>query len=244
MKKGKKTAGIILMILGTLSLVPLILAFTTIPFRLWYDLGKRVCEIHRPPDYIVLMGGGGMPSESGLIRCWYASAIADRFPRARVIIALPGDTTDPFSSVTAMKQELSLRGVAPDRIIYEAAGTNTRSQAMNIHQKLSGMTPASPAGIDLHAPSLLVITSPEHLYRAVHSFRKAGFYRTDGQAAWEQAIESDLAFRGFRLGGRTLIPDIGENLSLRYQCWTQMDYLLRVTREWFAIGYYRLKGWM
>lgn len=244
MKKGKKTAGIILMILGALSLVPVMLAFTTIPFRLWYDLGKRTCEIHRPPDYIVLMGGGGMPSESGLIRCWYTSAVAEKFPRAKVIIALPGDTSNLFSSVIAMKNELILRGVAPDRIIYEPIGTNTRSQAMQIRQNLSGTTGVTPAGIDLHAPSLLIITSPEHLYRAVHSFRKAGFFRTDGQAAWEQAIESDLAFQGAHLGGRTLIPDIGDNLSVRYQCWTQLDYLLRVTREWLAIGYYRLKGWI
>lgn len=232
------------MICGALSLVPLILAFTTIPYRLWYDLGKRTCEIHRPPDYIVLMGGGGMPSESGLIRCWYTSAIAEKFPRSRVIIALPGDTANPFSSVTAMKKELTLRGVAPERIFYEPAGTNTRSQAMQIRQKLSGSPPGNPETIDLKAPSLLIITSPEHLYRAVHSFRKAGFYRTDGQAAWERAIESDLAFQGSRLGGRTVVPDIGDNLSLRYRCWTQMDYLLQVTREWFAIGYYLLKGWM
>ncbi len=235
MKKGYKVLQIILIFFGAVFLVMVTLSFTTAPFWIWYHLGVKSSRINRPPDIIVVMGGGGMPSESGLMRCYYAAKVANHFNRAKVIIALPGDTADSESSVIGMKKELVLRGIEPQRIFFENSGTNTRSQALNIFQKYSEFT-ASPA--------ILLISSPEHLHRAVLSFRKAGFLRVDGVAAWERAIESDINFSGRLLGGRRMIPDIGENLALRYEFWTQMNYELIILREWFALGYYQLKGWI
>jgi uncharacterized SAM-binding protein YcdF (DUF218 family) len=254
MKKITTISTIILIIAGAVFSLMVVLSFTTAPFWIWYNLGKKSSGIHRPPDFIVVMGGGGMPSESGLIRCWYAAKTANHFNRSKVIVALPGDTSDPKSSINAMKAELLLRGISPGRILVEDSGSNTRGQALNIFQLLSPshhltISPfhhltISPSHHLTISPSLLIVTSPEHLHRAVLSFRKAGFTRVDGQAAWEHAIESDLNFYGNKLGGRKIIPDIGENLSLRYEFWTQMNYELLVLREWLALGYYKLKGWI
>lgn len=241
MKFIRKIVKIVLLVFGVLFLLMIALSLTTAPFHAWYRLGKKSAGIHRPPDYIIVMGGGGMPSESGLIRCWYAAEAARRFSRARVIIALPGDTSDSTSSIAGMKKELILRGIAPGRILSEDSGTNTRSQALNIRELLTPTHISSPR---YPATSLLIISSPVHLHRAVLTFRKTGFKRVDGQPAWERAIESDLDFRGTNLGGRKFIPEIGDNLAVRYNFWTQMNYGMLVMREWAALAYYKLKGWI
>jgi uncharacterized SAM-binding protein YcdF (DUF218 family) len=223
---------IILITMGTFALVMIILAFTTAPFWIWYGFSTKYAGINRPPDYIVVLSGGGMPSESGLIRCWYAAKTANHFPEARVIISLPGDTTDSLSSVNLMKKEMIIRGVDKARIILEAEGTNTRAQAMQVKKMIDGSN------------AILIVTSPEHLTRAVLTFKKAGFLKVDGVPAFEKVIESDITFNDSILGGRKWIPGVGGNLALRYQFWTQLKYEGMMFREFFAMVYYKLKGWI
>jgi len=228
----------LLITFGTLTLVMTLLALTSAPFWIWYNLAKKNAGIHRPPEYIVIMGGGGMPSESALMRCWYGAAVAGHFTRSKVIIALPGDTADPKSSVNQMKQELVLRGVAPERILFEDSGTNTRAEALNILKLLS-----VPSRATRHV-SILIITSPEHLCRSVLTFEKAGFRRVGGIPAFEKTIETNLSFNARKLGSKRWVPDVGENLTVRYQFWLHLEYQLLVMREYFALGYYKLQGWI
>ena len=215
----------------------IIMAFSSAPFWIWYKYSVKYAGINRPPEYIVVLGGGGMPSESGLIRSWYAAKTADHFPGSRIIISLPGDTTDRLSSVNQMKNEMILRGINQTRIVLEPEGTNTRAQAMQV-KKLINSYPLTLS------PSILIVTSPEHLTRAVLVFKKAGFLRVDGVPAFEAAIESDITFNDRMLGGREWIPGVGGNLSIRYHFWTQMNYEFLLIRELFAAGYYKLKGWI
>jgi uncharacterized SAM-binding protein YcdF (DUF218 family) len=237
-------------------------------------MSSKYAGIHRPPEVIVVLGGGGMPSESGLMRTWYAARTGNHYNGSKIIIALPGDTTDSTSSVRQMKDELILRGIASGRISFEAVGTNTRAQALNIlsiedpassiehpasriehpassiqHRASSIQHPAPsiqhPASsIQNSVPSILIVTSPEHLYRAVLSFRKAGFKKVDGLPAFENTIESDLSFDDSSLGGKKWIPGIGKNLTVRYEFWRQMRYEELILREWMAIVYYKVKGWI
>jgi uncharacterized SAM-binding protein YcdF (DUF218 family) len=245
LKTSRKVLKILLVVFGSVFLLQIILALTSAPFWIWYGMGTKHAGISRPPDYIVVLGGGGMPSESGLMRCWYADKAADFFPDAKIIIALPGDTADSLSSINGMKKELILRGIAPERIILEDSGTNTRAQAMNIHHMTSPPNPLSfRRGSAGGEAALLLVTSPEHLYRAVLVFKKAGFLKVDGLPAFEEAIEADITFKGKKLGGRRWVPDVGENITVRYQFWTQMHYEMLVVREWMATGYYWVKGWI
>ena len=260
----------ILIVSGCLFLTLFLLCFTTAPFWTWYRLSTKYAGIHRPPDVIIVLGGGGMPSESGLMRCWYGAKAATYYNRSGVIVALPGDTTDSMSSVNRMKRELVLRGVESERIRVEDAGTNTRSQALNIysllilnpklndilHPRAGTSQPTSPifhgpsygqpkpAVIAHTQPGILIITSPEHLCRAVQTFKKAGFRKVDGLPAFEIAIESGLLFDDRLIGGRKWMPAIGKNLTLRYQFWTQLHYEELVIREWLAMAYYKMNGWM
>jgi len=246
MKILKKTLKLFLIVPGSAFFLTIIFACTSVPFWTWYGLGTKYAGIHRPPEYIVVLGGGGMPSESGLIRCWYAAKAAHYFPRSKLIIALPGDAADSLSSINGMKNELLLRGIAGERILLEDSGTNTRAQALNIQLRIRNeeLRMNNKSSYLNPYPSILIVTSPEHLYRAVRTFKKLGFIKVDGLPAFEQAIESDITFNARKLGGRKLIPDVGENITLRYQFWSQLHYEALILREWMALGYYRLAGWI
>jgi uncharacterized SAM-binding protein YcdF (DUF218 family) len=242
-KKIRTVLKYLLITMGSIATILIILAFTSAPFWIWYGIGISKAGINRPPDCIVLLGGGGMPSESGLMRTWYTARAARYFTRSTVIIALPGDTADSRSAIHLMKAELVMRGISPERIQFEDSGTNTRSQALNIINGNSKFEIRQSSFVNRKS-SILLITSPEHLYRAVLAFRKAGFLKVDGLPAFEQAIESDITFNARKLGGRKFIPDIGSSITLRYQFWTQMNYELLILREFAAIFYYKLKGWI
>jgi uncharacterized SAM-binding protein YcdF (DUF218 family) len=247
MNRIKRLFFFILGTAGALFLLLLFLAMTSIPFHLWYRLSLAEAGINRPPDCIVILGGGGMPSESGLMRCWYGAAVALQYPRAGIIIALPGDTADSTSAVYGMKQELMVRGVPAARIGFENSGTNTRAQALLLAEKIAKQqhlgTGMPPVDEKLKA-GILLVTAPEHLNRAVKTFRHAGFLLVDGLPAFESAIESDISLKGRTLGGRRWVPDLGDNLTIRYRFWTQLRYEMLVIREWMAIGYYWVKGWI
>jgi len=258
---------------GCLFLILFIFCLTPAPFWTWYSLSTKNAGIHRPPEFIVVMGGGGMPSESGLMRTWFAARAGNHFSRSKIIIALPGDTLDSLSSVYQMKEELILRGISGNRISFESLGTNTRAQAINLFKRITNIdqrflndepdtitksqshkvTESQSHRIHRNSSfvyqnagfkSILIVTSPEHLYRAVRAFRKAGFMLVDGVPAFESAIESDITFNDRLLGGRKWLPSIGKNITLRYQFWTQLHYEQLILREWLAIVYYKLEGWI
>lgn len=224
------------MTLGGYFLLLMVFAFTTVPFWMYYYFGTYHSEIKQPPAYIVVLGGGGMPSQDGLIRTYHAAFVAEKFPESKIIIALPGNVTDSFSAICLMKKEMVLRGVCPKRIILENRGANTRSQALNVA--------ALEKQTILQQPVLL-ISLPEHMVRAVKTFEKAGFKKITGCPAFEKGIEADITFNDKKLGGnKVLVPEIGNRLQLRYQFWNHLKYELIITREALGLMYYKLRGWI
>ncbi|NOR87544.1 MAG: hypothetical protein GQ527_08050 [Bacteroidales bacterium] len=224
----------LLLFLGSILLLMLILSFTSLPFWADYYLGVSTDPLEKNPEVIVVLGGSGMPSQNGLIRCYYGAEAAIKYPDAQVIIALPGDTLDYNSSIKRMAKELMIRGVDSCRIIYENEGTNTRWEALNVKQRFY---PKS-------SPSLLIVTSPSHMYRSVKTFEKAGFNQVGGLASFGRANEEALDFNAEELGGRQSLPDVGNQLSLRYKVWTRMHTQISVMREYTAITYYWMMGWI
>lgn len=208
------------------------MSFTTLPFWMFYDLSLSETKLTSPPEYIVVMSGGGIPSESGLMRTYKTAEVANVYTDAKVIVTMPGDTADTNASCYLMKQEIVLRGVNPNRIIFENVGTNTRSQAQEV-QKI----------IKTNAPVLL-ITSPEHIYRSIKCLNKVGLTNVSGEPSWAQEMEADFSFNDEKLGGNKAIPNIGNNIQLRYQFWNHLGYQIRVYREYLAIAFYKLKGWI
>ncbi|MEJ5302436.1 MAG: YdcF family protein [Bacteroidales bacterium] len=219
-------------VVGFVALLMGILSFTSLPFWAWYRLGKsgnKSCI----PNYIVVMGAGGMPSPEGLMRCYIAAEAAHKFPLAKVIIALPVDPRYfEDSHPHRMARELILRGVDSSRICYELKGINTRTQALNIKKMISNDT----------LSCLLIITSPEHTYRSVATFQKLGFTQVASMAAFS----SELSPVGLLPEGKdSALETTPDNWPLlRYDFWNYLKLEITVLREYIAIFWYWLRGWI
>lgn len=225
-----------LLTFGVLFLLILALSFTTLPYWGYYWLGTSKSKITEKPDYIVLLGGGGMPSESSLMRAFFVHRAAVESPESRIIISIPGNPEDSLSTAKLVAAELISKGIDRQRILYEQIGTNTRSEALHL---------LNFNAEKLTEKSILLVTSPEHMRRAVLVFRKAGFTRVNALPAFENAIEANLFFEDDKLGGnKTLLPDVGGNTSVRYQFWNHLKYEILIAREIAALTYYKLRGWI
>lgn len=230
----KTASRILLFIAGVLFLLLLILSFTTLPFYARHWLGTQQGCVSKEPEVIILMGGAGIPSEDGLLRAYFTALLANRYPRAEVIIAFPGDTLEKINLPFQFRSELVMRGVDTGRIRFENTGRNTRQQAMMI----AGMMLADTS-------ALALVTSPEHMYRSILVFRKVGFDDIEGFPTFEVSIdERFLTFRDRDLKGNRYIPPIGHNKQVRYQFWNHLEYEIMVIRELFALGYYKLRSWI
>lgn len=220
---------------GSIFLILLILAFTKIPYYAYNRLGTGNSKITRPPVTIVLLSGSGIPSEGGLLRPYYTARLAKANPDANIVISMPGNLADSMSAPQLTAKELIIRGIEKRRIGFESLGRNTREQA----QKLS----AGKTSEQLMLPITLV-TSPQHMKRAVLTFRKCGFTTVSGLPTFENSLETDLTFKDSDLKGNKYVPSIGNNMQVRYQFWTQLKLEVLVLREYFGLTYYKLRGWI
>ncbi len=237
-KKGRLTVKLIrifLLISGCIFLLLSILAFTTLPFWAYYGLATSESNIEEPPEVIVMLAGAGIPSENGLIRAYYTSKLALECPEAIVIIAVPGNTMDSLGDPQRIASELILRGVNPEKIKFANTGKNTRGQAQEVSTMLNAGKLSTP---------VTIVSSPEHIKRAVMSFRKCGFTKVSGLPAFESSLETDLTFNDKDLKGNKIAPPIGSNLQVRYQFWNHLKYEIIVIREYFALSYYKVRGWI
>lgn len=219
---------------GLILLAAIALCFTQIPWRAYEWLGTDKQVLAEEPDVLVMLGGGGVPSESGLMRSYVLAEAARLFPNAMVAVAMP-DTND-ISSIR-MKEELVLRGIKAERILWEDQGRNTREQATRLRQMLYA------DGLD---PVVVLVTSPAHMKRSLLTFRKAGFEKIFPQTEFGVSMASNLSYVREDLGAEPAVPmpDIGQNEMLRYHFWSNLSIEVRVLHEFAALAYYRLMGWI
>ena len=220
---------------GSIFILLLLMAFTTLPFWAYYRLATGYSNTEKSPVNIVMLAGAGIPSENGLIRAYYTARLARLCPDALVIIAVPGRIADSLGDPRRIAAELELRGVNPKKIRYAVKGKNTRGQALEIAEMIG------PAKYSL---PLMLVSSPEHIKRAVMTFRKCGFTSVSGIPAFESSLEMDLTFNDKDLKGNKIVPPIGNNPQVRYQFWNHLKYEIIVIREYFGLGYYKLRGWI
>ncbi|MEO8086838.1 MAG: YdcF family protein [Bacteroidota bacterium] len=226
----RKIFKTIFFILGVFSFILVVFSFTRIPYDVQIWLGSYQCTYKFYPDEIVFLGGSGMPSESNLIRLYYVSELSKKYPQSKILIVHPIDE----SVISDMRDELILRGIDSTKIEIEKEGTNTHDQATNV---------------SLHFPRLLrrhvlIVTSTESMLRTVSAFRKAGFESVGGQSAYEVPMFIDLGYNFKKSGGKIYSPDVSGNIALRYNFWNYLKLEISCLREFTAIGYYWINGWI
>ena len=214
---------------GCIFFALLLLAFTSVPFYMYYHLGTAPNRMEKSfsPEHIIMLGGASMPSQGNLIRLFYTAEFAKS--DVEIIILHPKDSL----CKQAMEQELILKGVQPDRITFLTEGSNTHSQILQLkHEKP-----------ELLNRDLLVISSPEHVRRSVKCFNKLGFTSVHGQGAFEATVYFDISLKGKKIEGNEFVPLV-ESTNLRYTFWNYLKLEIDCFREYTALIYYKLKGWI
>jgi uncharacterized SAM-binding protein YcdF (DUF218 family) len=230
MDKAKWACRWFFIVLGIFFFLLFLLSFTSLPYYAYRSLSMESQTLSSAPDVIVILGGSGMPSPDGLMRTYCATEQALAFKQAKIIIALPYSGVDSLFQLNLMAHELIIRGVDSMRISFEPLGFNTHSQAENI----AVMLQKNRSNLNL-----LLVSSPEHLFRAVKSFEKVGFNRTGAAPAFDVPVEEE------RIKDKLQSTDTRiKNLALRYNLWSYLNYELFVIREYCAITYYKMKGWI
>lgn len=226
----KKFLNRFFVVLGCIFTLFLILAVTPAPFYMHYHLGqdpnRDTTQIFEP-QHVIMMGGAGMPSAGNLMRLYYTAGIA-KFYECPVTIV------HPYDSVCHAKMDEFLENQSVmNSVFHDTIGTNTRSQVL-------GLAENHP---ELLTAKIMVITSPEHLKRTVKCFNKAGFQEVRGVAAYEGTVDFDLSLRMQKLKGNKTIPNV-ESTKLRYTFWNYLKLEIDTYREYFALFYYKIKGWI
>ena len=233
LRKLNYSFRILFLFLGISFFMMIVLSFTDLPYLGIHWLGTHECKSVEKVDYVILMGAGGMPGQESLLRCYYAAQLADSFPDSKVIVAFPVAAEAKYqgSENESLALELVSRGIEPDRILAETNGTNTYSQAENIMKKLNNEN-----------VSLVIVSSPEHIYRCIKTFRKQGFQDVNGLPTFEQSTDDDVFYEKPERTGKN--RPIERNLMLRYNMWSYLQYEIIFLREITALSYYKLRGYI
>ena len=226
----KKIARWSFLTLGIIFAIMILLALTPIPFYLHHSLGENDDHVENDcftPQHIILMGGAGMPSESNLMRLYYCSNMS-------VIYDCPVTIVHPYDSVCHAKMEdfLVKQGVT-NTITHDTIGTNTRSQVLGLKDNYAEL---------LDIP-IAVVSSPEHIRRTIKCFKKEGFTNIIGIPAAEGTVDFNLSLDDQILNGNINLPNI-ESTKIRYTFWNYLQLEIVVFREYFALMYYKIKGWI
>jgi uncharacterized SAM-binding protein YcdF (DUF218 family) len=129
-----------------------------------------------------------------------------------------------------------IRGIDSLRIKFENTGRNTREQASKLTLKPIGLNPGNP---------VILVTAPEHMRRAVLTFKKLGFKHVYGKPTFEVALgAADLTYTANEVKGNNYVPSVGNNLQVRYQFWSHLKLEVMVIREYLGLAYYKLRGWI
>ena len=172
--KIRRFGRTVLAVAGVIFLLQILCAIIGPPDWFVHWLNATELEPRETPRYVIVLGGGGIPSPSSLQRTYYAARFGRGLTNTVFIVALPSDNNPNVNSVGRMRDELVMRGIPATAIRMETHGRNTHEQAVNVAHLLG---PDS-----LHEP-VTIVSSDFHLRRAVLLFRKAGFTRVSALAA-------------------------------------------------------------
>ncbi len=199
---GRIFTGLVVLVF----LLQILLAVTGPPQCIvnWLEMPELAPQV--TPRNLVVLGGGGIPSGSTLLRTYYAAQYGKNLTGTTFIVALPADGDPETSSVGRMRDELVLRGIPAAAIQMEYRGLNTHAQAVNVRDMLG------PEALD---QPILIVTSGYHMRRAVLCFRKLGFTNVSGLLASEIGAEAEIGPWGW----------------LRYGAWSHLERGIRVSRE-------------
>ena len=172
----------------------------------------RLAAPARPADAIVVLAGG--VGESGTAGGGYQERVkqaVELYGRGLAPkLVFSSGYTFVFQEAEMMKELATTLGVPASAIILEKQAANTAEQARSVVQVLR----------EQRGQTVLLVSSPYHMRRAVSTFRKA--------APWMQVIPSPVPSSQFYAHDRG----------------ASVEQLQGILHEYLGILYYWWKGWM
>ena len=216
--KFRRSARHIVWVAAAMFALQLIVAVTGPPHVLTDWLTCKKLQPRETPRNIVVLGGGGIPSTTSLVRLYYAAEYGRGLTGTVFVVSLPASVDPEHASVGRMRDELVMRGIPAARIRMETRGLGTRDEAVRVRELLG----------DEALPEPLVLVSSEfHLRRAVLAFRRVGFANVRGLQADDVGAEAEFRFA-----------------NLRYGIWGNFAREAVIMRELIALLFYKLCGWV
>jgi uncharacterized SAM-binding protein YcdF (DUF218 family) len=209
------------------ALTTLVAAWLLSPLPLFIDEPLVVNDAPARAAAIVCLGGGtiqGLPGASG----WARIATALRLYRAGFapVVLFSGGAGHPERSEAEIYAEAARSLGLPADVIR----TETRSAATFEHpRRLSDAEFVREHGG--REASLIVVTSPYHGRRVLAVFRKAGYTGVRVVTAWGR-------------GSSWIHGDDDVARAPGQKIWERVYRLLYAAREWTALCYYRVRGWI
>ncbi len=185
----------------------------------------QIVDLPAEVDGIVVLGGSfrlGLTADRGQVSLnWTAErvtafvALARRYPTARLIFTggVGSLRARPLTEADAARRLFADLGLDTARILFEGRSRNTHENAL-FAKELAG-----PEAGEVW----LLITSANHMPRAVGSFRKVGFTVTPHPVDYSTT----------QAGAVDWTPQLGKGLI----------WLDRTAHEWYGLVVYRLYGW-
>lgn len=121
-------------------------------------------------DYLIVLGAGvngTSPSLSLLDRLETAAAYLHAHPTCKAVVSGGQGTGEDISEAQAMETYLISHGIARDRILKEEQAENTEQNLLYSYQIIQKETTA---------PSVAIVSSEYHLYRAKWIARRLGYH--------------------------------------------------------------------
>jgi uncharacterized SAM-binding protein YcdF (DUF218 family) len=182
----------------------------------------RFAVVSDPPrraDAIVVLGGGifdeGLPSHASTSRLVHGLRLQRR-GYAPIVILTGGNPVDPtVPESMVMRRVAEELGTKPEILVVEATAARTATQSEAVARI------ARARGIH----SILLVTSAEHSFRAVRSFRKTGLDVVSTPVVGQRPPRVSLELRPIRIVERVLA-------------------LIPWGYEAVAIGLYWWRGWL
>lgn len=213
--------------MGVLSSIFLCLALTDLPYRAYQQLksievGSSASQVRA----IVVFSGVGMPSGEGLMQLRSVQQLHASMPSAQVWVFSPTRDSIATDQLKRYQEELSRLGVSDSLVTLISSGNNTRTQSQDL-----------AAIIGEEGGSIALVTVPIQQYRARRACQRLGIKVVGFGYMEDQPLPNEVLTDSKGLVGRL-------SILLRYKWWSYLQLEIKVMREYTAIAYYWLRGWI
>ncbi|HRH99664.1 MAG TPA: hypothetical protein PK006_01315 [Saprospiraceae bacterium] len=214
-------------LLGFFTVFICVLAFSSMPYREFRRLSVVEPRSSFVPQWIICLSGNEYPSPDALGLFFELGACIKKYPHAQSIYSFPCNSNCD-SKKAALIEELKLRTDSLTHFSIFTEGYNSYSQLYKIAEQLNFKTDA-----------IMLIAPAPHTFRSIAVLKKMGFTNVCGYSSLSIPFSNEELSQISKMPYGRQVP-----MDLRYNFWNYLKYEIEIGREWIALLYYKINGWI